>query len=186
MGKNRNEKPKYRYPSRRFAVIFWIILGITFPLIFILLAITDMYSNYSEGIGYGFLAWGIFCVASILYTVNYNRKGIRFCPKCGNQIYNGKKHCDSCGARVWWECPKCGKKTKKHKKFCECGQNVRVVTFSRQVEIEGEIRHEEDEPIPKVSNIVVTGSVVQFCPSCGAEISEDLTHCSICGSKFDR
>ena len=139
-----------------------------------------------QGVVVGGSVWIFFFLGSLFYTIRYGLRGIRKCPNCGIQNYKGRKHCSSCGARVFWHCPKCGERTKKHREFCECGQSLRVITFARQVDFEGETRNDEDKPIPKTSNVVVTGSIVQFCSSCGAEISEDLTHCSICGSKFER
>ena len=148
------------------------------------LPITGMYYplNYIAGAIIGAAIWFFFFLGSLFYTIHYGLNGIRKCPNCGIQNYKGKKHCSSCGARVFWFCPKCGKETIKHREFCECGQSLKVITFARQVDFEGETRQGVDQPTPTQKNVVVTGSIVQFCPACGAEIKEDLTHCNICGS----
>jgi len=189
MGKKQKKqrKHKHRYPRKAFVPIYWVIIGISFIFVFLLPATSDMYYDYIEGMVIGLVIWVPFMVGAILYSNYYQKQGIRICGNCGKYAYKGRKYCEKCGARVFWECPKCNKKSSSSLKFCkECGQNLKVVTFARQIELEGEVRSKEEEPPPKTSNVVVTGSVVQFCPSCGVEISEDLTHCSICGSKFDR
>jgi len=187
MGKIQRNEQKQRYPSRAFAAVYWVIIGIGLVLMWTV-PLTGIYYDYTyiQGVVIGGSIWIFFFLGSLFYTIRYGVKGIRKCPNCGIQNYKGRKHCSGCGARVFWVCPKCGNRTKKHREFCECGQSLRVITYARQVEFEGETRHDEDKPKPSSSNIVVTGSIVQFCPSCGAEISEDLTHCSICGSKFDK
>ena len=184
MGKKQNKNRKYRYPRKAFVPLYWILIGLTLPLVFIL---PGLGYSYIRGMVIGLSTWTPFMVGAILYSNYVQRQGIRICGNCRKYAYKGKTYCEKCGARVFWRCPKCNARTSRSLKFCkECGQNLKVVTFARQVELEGEVRHREDEPKPSSSNLVVTGSVVQFCPSCGAEISEDLTHCSICGSKFDR
>ena len=194
MGKKLSKKRKPLYPIKALVPIYWIIIGISFILVFVIPAVTDLYWDYTymqrmyvKGMIIGLCIWTPFMVSAILYSNYFQRQGIRICPNCGKYNYKGKKYCEKCGARVFWECPKCNKKSNRALKFCkECGQNLKVVTFARQMELEGEVRSNEEDPAPTTSNVVVTGSIVQFCPSCGAEISEDLTHCSICGSKFDR
>jgi len=189
MGKKQkpSKQRKQRYPSRAFAAIYWVIMGIGLVLMFTV-PLTDMYGGYVyiEGVLFGSISWGIFFLGSLFYTIRYGLKGIRKCPNCGKQNYNGRKHCKSCGARVFWYCPKCGVKAGKHREFCKCGQSLRVITYSRQVQFSDQTQLDEDKPSLSTSNVVVTGSVVQFCPACGAEISEDLTHCSICGSTLGR
>jgi hypothetical protein len=178
-------KPRRRYPSRAFAAVFWVVIGIGFVLMWTI-PLTGVYYpyNYIESVGLGAISWGIFFIWCLFYTIRYGLKGIRKCPNCGIQNYTGRKHCKSCGARVFWYCPKCGVETKKNREFCECGQSLQVVTYARQVQFEGEKEHNIETPSSNSSNVVVTGSIVQFCPACGAEIEEDLTHCSICGSKL--
>ncbi len=183
MGKNKIRKRKQKYPSRAFAAVYWVIMGLSLPLVFIL-PIHDLYIYYpyTEGLLVGSAVWGFFFLGSLFYTIHYGLNGIRKCPNCGIQNYKGRKHCKSCGARVFWFCPKCGKKTIKHREFCECGQSLRVITYARQIDFDGETRQSSDKPQPNSSSVVVTGSIVQFCPACGAEVKEDLTHCNICGS----
>ena len=195
MGKKRFKKKvkvprkrKHRYPLKALVPIYWIVVGLLFPLIFILpIHSLYIYYYYYEGIIVGLALWIPFMVGAILYSNYFQRHGVRVCSNCRKYAYRGRKYCEKCGARVFWECPKCDRKSTRFLKFCkECGQNLKVVTFARQMEIEGEVKSTEEKSEIKESNVVVTGSIVQFCPSCGAEISEDLTHCSICGSKFDR
>ena len=183
MGDKQIKKQKTRYPSRAFATLYWVILGIGMVLVWTV-PLTDLYwpDPYIIGSVYGAIVWGVFFLGSLFYTIHYGLNGIRKCPNCGTQNYKGRKHCKSCGARVFWFCPKCGKKTIKHREFCECGQSLKVITFARQVDFDGESRQGVDQPKPTNQNVVVTGSIVQFCPACGAEIKEDLTHCNICGS----
>ena len=181
MGRKQNKKRKQRYPVKALVPLYWITVGLSFIgiLVFSIAVETSLLT--------WLILWTPFMVGAIFYSNYYQRQGIRICPNCGKYAYRGRVYCEKCGARVFWECPKCHKKSSRSLKFCkDCGQNLKVVTFARQMELEGEVRSNEGEPAPKTSNVVVTGSVVQFCPSCGAEISEDLTHCSICGSKFDR
>ncbi len=185
LGKNKNKKKKQRYPSRAFAAIYWVVIGIGLVLMWTV-PLTDMYYgyNYLEGVGFGAISWGIFFIGALFYTIRYGLKGIRKCPNCGKQNYKGLKHCKNCGARVFWNCPKCGDPTKKHREFCHCGQSLRVVTYAKQVEFEGETDQGVQTEKSSTSHMVVTGSIVQFCPACGNEITEDLTHCLICGSKY--
>jgi len=179
---HREERQKGRYPSRAFATFYWVMLGITLPLVFTI-PLTAYYMDYIGGLIWGSLIWGFFLVGSILYTIHYGRNGIRICPNCGKRVFKGRKYCDGCGARIFWLCPKCGKRAEKKREFCEhCGQSLKIVTHARQVEFESDLPQDEKILKPIASNLIVTGSVVQFCPACGAEINEDLTHCSICGS----
>ncbi len=185
MGKKQSRIRKRRYPRKALVPIYWVAIGISFILVFTLPIASDYYS-YTFLMVLGLVIWTPFMVGAILYSNYFQRQGIRICGNCGKYSYKGKTYCQKCGARVFWRCPKCNARTSRGLKFCkECGQNLKVVTFARQVELEGEVRQGEDEPKPSSSNLIVTGSIVQFCPSCGAEISEDLTHCSICGSKFE-
>ena len=176
-------KPRKKYPKRALAAIWWVALGIGMALVWTV-PLFDVYwpEPYIIGAAYGAITWGIFFLGSLFYTIRYGLIGIRKCPNCGKQNYKGRKHCKDCGARVFWYCPKCGTETKKHREFCECGQSLKVITFARQVQFEGVTEQDIESPKPASSNMVVTGSIVKFCPACGAEISEDLTHCSICGS----
>ncbi|MBN2156621.1 MAG: zinc ribbon domain-containing protein [Candidatus Lokiarchaeota archaeon] len=183
MGKNRNEKRKNRYPSRAFATIWWILVGIGFVLVF---SIPAGSREYITAMVVANIAFAPFWLGSLFYTIHYARNGIRICPNCGKQVYRGKKYCDDCGARVFWYCPKCNQRAKR-RDFCEnCGQSLKIITYARQVDLDGEKRATEEKLIPDNSNLIVTGSIVQFCPACGAEIDEDLTHCSICGSTLSR
>lgn len=188
MGKKHEKKRKYRYPRKVFVPLYWILIGISFIFIWILpIESFYLYDSYIEGMIVGLAIWTPFMVGAILYSNYYERQGVRICSNCGKYAYKGKEYCEKCGARVFWRCPKCNSKGRRGLKFCkECGQNLKVITFARQVEIKGEVKSTEEQSEPKESNVIVTGSVVQFCPSCGTEIMEDLTHCSICGSKFDR
>ena len=183
MGKNKNKKRKQKYPSRAFAAVYWVAIGIGMALLWTV-PLTGMYTGYSylEAVGIGAGVWSMFFLGSLFYTIWYGLQGIRKCPNCHKQNYKGRKHCKFCGARVFWDCPKCGVKTRKHREFCECGQSLRVITYARQVQFSDQTQQDEDKPSVPTSNVVVTGSVLQFCPACGAEISEDLTHCLICGS----
>ena len=185
--KGKKRKTRYFYPRKVFVPLYWILIGLTFPLIFILpIHSLDIYYDYVVGMIIGLIIWTPCMVGAILYSNYFQRQGIRICPNCGKYAYKGKKYCEKCGARVFWRCPKCNARTSSTLKFCkECGQSLKVVTFSRQIEFEDSIRKEENENVQSPSKLEITGSIVQFCPACGAEISEDLTHCSICGSKFE-
>lgn len=179
-------KPRKKYPSRAFAAVFWVVIGIGMVLLWTV-PLTGMYwpSTYIEGVVYGSISWGIFFLWCLFYTIRYGLVGIRKCSNCHKQNYAGRKHCKFCGARVFWYCPKCGVETKKHRDFCECGQSLKVITYARQIQFEGETKHIIVSAKPTSSNMVVTGSIVKFCPACGSEISEDLTNCSICGSTLE-
>jgi predicted RNA-binding Zn-ribbon protein involved in translation (DUF1610 family) len=190
MGKKQRKKLKYKYPRKAFVPIYWVIIGISFILVFTMPLSNNLYYHlsYTEAMLIGLLIWTPFMVGAILYSNYFEKQGVRICVNCGKHAYKGRKYCEKCGARVFWRCPKCNIRTSRYLDFCkECGQNLKVVTFARQVEFDGEVQQGDEEKLnPKMSGVVVTGSIIQFCPACGAEISEDLTHCSICGSKFDR
>ncbi|TFG18580.1 MAG: hypothetical protein EU530_08875 [Promethearchaeota archaeon] len=180
MGKKHEKERKHRYPRKVFVPLYWVAVGIAFLVIMIMSFIDWAFLTW-------LLIWTPFMIGAILYSIYFQRQGVRICANCGKYAYRGRKYCEKCGARIFWHCPKCDGRINRYLKFCkECGQSLKVVTFSRQLEFDEAPKLSEEELMDKESNIVVTGSVVQFCPSCGAEITEDLTHCSICGSKFDR
>jgi hypothetical protein len=189
------EKHKNRYPSRAIATILWILVGIGCVLVFTLPLVPIDYflaplvrqKIYLTGMVIANIAFAPFWIGSILYSVHLGRNGIHICPNCGKRAFRGRKYCINCGARLFWFCPKCGERTSKKREFCDnCGQSIKIVTFARQIDIEG--AHQPTEVKSRLENvnpeIIVTGSIIQFCPACGAEISEDLTHCQICGSQL--
>lgn len=189
----KTEKHKGRYPSRAFATILWILVGIGCVLVFTLpLAGIEYYwvtsvrvQHYLTGMVIANIAFAPIWSGSIFYSINLGRHGIRICPSCGKRAFRGRKYCIDCGARIFWLCPKCNYRAEKKREFCEnCGQSLKIVTFARQIEFEGVIKKIEPKKLHS-SSIEVTGSIVRFCPACGAEISEDITHCGICGARLD-
>ncbi len=184
MGKKREKSQKNHYPRKVLVPLYWIAVGISF----IAIIIFSIVMGEAAILIWLAILWVPFMVGAILYSNYFQRQGVRICSNCGKYAYKGRKYCEKCGARVFWECPKCNARTRRGLKFCKnCGQSVKVVTFARQLDFEDAPQNEEKSSEEDIeSGLVVTGSVLHFCPSCGAEISEDLTHCSICGSKFDR
>ena len=83
MGKKTKLK-KQKYPSRAFAAVYWVAIGIGFVLIWIV-PLTGTYTgyNYREGVGIGAAVWTLFFLGSLFYTIRYGLKGIRKCPNCG-------------------------------------------------------------------------------------------------------
>ena len=186
MRKKPTRTRKRRFPRKAFVPIYWVIIGISFILVFTLpLSDAIWLLDYTQAMLIGLAIWTPFMVSAILYSNYFERQGVRICANCGKYAYKGRKYCEKCGARIFWECPKCNARGSRKLSYCkECGQSLKVVTFARQLEFEDTPKNKEKSP-EKESGLIVTGSVVQYCPSCGTEISEDLTHCSICGSKFE-
>ncbi len=122
----------------------------------------------------------------------------RFCVKCGDPIKGKVKEvekplltCHFCGASLELEqkvCPECGKPTvcgqcgnhlKSGVRFCnKCGADVSEITLTPKTADE-EPELDEDE-IPKEEAKTVK------CPSCGADMSEIYTFCTICGNKLEK
>jgi hypothetical protein len=187
MEKKTSKTHRKRYPRKALVPIYWVIIGISFIFVWILpMHSLHIYTSYIQGMIVGLTIWTPFMVGAILYSNYFQRQGIRICGNCGKYAYKGKTYCEKCGARVFWRCPKCSARTSKGLDFCkECGQSLKVVTFARQLEFDEDEKKISELESKNENKVVVTGSIVQFCPACGAEISEDLTHCSICGSKFE-
>lgn len=150
------------------------------------------------GLGMGMGIGGTLCnrAGGIAQVLNTNE--MKRCPKCGEEIENGKRFCSNCGYDTHkvedehqidsnnTNCSKCGTMFSKKSKFCpECGKPYTPCAFCGADMKEGTTRctacgKDAPKSCPKCGTLITEKT--KFCPECGEPL---IKTCSSCGTKIE-